>query len=119
MIKAYKIFTGDDNNTHLECGSVYDNILTGATSIRFRETSAHAVYEWHTAPAIQYVLSLTGVLEFELRNGQKFTLYPGEVLIAMDITGTGHRWQLVNDEPWKRAYITFDENAPINFIPEK
>jgi quercetin dioxygenase-like cupin family protein len=119
MIKAYKIFTGADGHTHVVEGAVLDNHLTNAQSIRFKETPAGSSYDWHTAPDIQYVISLSGTLSFEMHSGNTFTLRPGEVLIAMDTTGTGHRWQLTDKEPWRRAYVTFDENQEINFIADQ
>lgn len=118
MIKAYKIFTGKDGHTHIETGMVEENILSNASSIRFKETPARSVYDWHPAPTIQYVITLTGTLEFETWLGEKFVLRPGEILIAMDTTGTGHKWKLIDDQPWKRAYVAFDENTPINFHTE-
>lgn len=33
-----------------------------------------------------------GTLEFTTRDGETFVLRPGEVLLAADTTGTGHRW---------------------------
>lgn len=118
MLKAYKIYTGPDGHTHISKGSVSENVFHKATSIRFKETPAPAVYDWHTAPTTQYVLTLTGTLEFETHSGEKFLLKAGEVLIAMDTTGSGHRWQLVDDQPWKRAYVLFDVDTEVNFIPE-
>ena len=115
MIKAYKIFTGEDGHSHVVEGSVMDNHLTNANSIRFKETPAHSTYDWHTAPTIQYVITLTGTLEFTMHSGETFVIKPGEVLIAMDTTGSGHSWRLIDDQPWKRAYVTFDENMEMNF----
>lgn len=118
MIKAYKIFTGSDGHTHIQTGTVKENFLTNAISLRFKETPAHSVYDWHPAPVIQYVLTLTGTLEFETWLGEKFILRPGEVLVAMDTTGTGHKWRMIDDQPWKRAYVAFNESTDINFIVE-
>jgi hypothetical protein len=39
--------------------------------------------------------------------GETFIIRPGDVLIAVDHEGTGHRWQLIDDAPWRRAYIIF------------
>lgn len=118
MIKAYKIYTGQDGHTHIMSGTVTENQLFKANTIRFKETPAHSIYEWHTAPAVQYVLTLTGTLEFETFLGETFVLKPGEILIAMDITGTGHKWKLMDDDPWKRAYVAFDSDAEINFVED-
>ena len=57
-------------------------------------------------------------LEFTTLGGETFTIHPGEVLIAEDHTGSGHKWRLVNDEPWKRAYVVFKEGADTQFIPD-
>jgi quercetin dioxygenase-like cupin family protein len=53
----------------------------------------------------QYVITLSGTLEFETRRGERFTIAPGDVLVAEDTTGGGHRWRLVDDQPWRRVYV--------------
>ena len=119
MIKAYKLYTGDDNHSHFISGTVAENQLNDVVSIRFEESPPHSFYDWHNAPAEQYVISLSGMLEFETQLGEKFVLKPGEVLIALDITGTAHKWRIIGDEPWKRVYVAFDKDAAINFVPDK
>ncbi|HEX8356325.1 MAG TPA: hypothetical protein VF610_02890 [Segetibacter sp.] len=116
MIKAYKIYTGSDNHSHVQMGAVVEEALSSTISIRFKETPAYSAYDWHPAPTKQYVLSLSGTLEFETRTGERFTLHPGEVLIALDTTGSGHKWQLIDDEPWRRAYIALGSEDDINFV---
>lgn len=117
MTKAYKIYTGPDGHTHVLEGTVAENHLTEATTIRFKETPPHSTYDWHTAPTTQYVITLAGTLQFETHSGEIFILKPGEVLIAMDTTGTGHKWQLLGDDPWKRVYVAFTKDTEINFVP--
>jgi quercetin dioxygenase-like cupin family protein len=119
MIKAIKLYTGPDGHSHFITGTLVENELHKANSIRFRESPAGSSYDWHNAPTEQYVISLTGTLEFETRLGEKFILKPGEVLIALDTTGSAHRWQMIDDQPWKRAYVAFDKNDEINFIPDE
>ncbi len=118
MIKAYQLFTGDDGHSHIKTGSVAENFNTKAIFINFKETEAVSSYDWHTAPATQFVLTLTGTLEFTVFSGEKFILKAGEVLIATDTTGSGHTWQMLGDEPWKRAYVVFEEGADLGFIEE-
>lgn len=62
-------------------------------------------------------MTLSGTLAFVTRGGEKFTLHPGEVLVAEDNTGTGHRWNLVDDQPWRRGYVVLKPGAPDSFIP--
>ena len=118
MIKAYKLYTGDDNHSHFVSGTVNEGVLNHAVSVRFQETPPHSVYDWHNAPTVQYVISLCGTLEFETRPGEKFILRPGEVLIAMDTTGTAHRWRMLGDEPWRRVYVAFNPDDGFNFVPD-
>lgn len=115
MIRAYRLYTGPDGNSHVERGSVNATKLVEAQSVLFKEAPAHSSYDWHNDPIPQYVITLAGVLEFETVGGETFTLHPGEVLIAEDHTGSGHKWRLVNDEQWKRAYVVFKEGVNTQF----
>jgi quercetin dioxygenase-like cupin family protein len=119
MIKAYKIYTADDGHSHVTTGCLSETFLTQVKTLSFKETPPHSVYDWHPAPVTQYVITLAGTLEFETWTGETFIVRPGEVLIAMDTTGSGHKWKIIDDEPWKRAYIIFDAEAIINFEPDK
>jgi quercetin dioxygenase-like cupin family protein len=92
--------------------------LVDAKSIEYKETPAHSSFDWHNDPTPQYVITLAGVLEFSTVGGETFTIYPGDVLLAEDHTGSGHKWRLINDEPWKRAYVVFKEGADTQFLPD-
>lgn len=118
MIKAYQLVSGADGNSHFICGHIVESLITKAVSIHFKETSTGNFFDWHPAPTTQFVLTLTGTLEFTVFGGEKFILKPGEVLIAMDTTGSGHTWQMLGDEPWKRAYVVFEADENIGFIPD-
>jgi len=51
------------------------------------------------------VITLSGRLEFETRGGAKQVVEPGDILLAEDTSGGGHRWRLIDDQPWRRAYV--------------
>jgi quercetin dioxygenase-like cupin family protein len=119
MIKAYKLYTGEDGHSHVQTGTVTQAVLNQASSIRFQESPPHSFYDWHNAPTFQYVICLTGTLEFETFPGETFLLKPGELLIAMDTTGTAHKWKMHGDDPWRRIYVAFDESQPVNFVEDK
>jgi hypothetical protein len=40
------------------------------------------------------------------------------VLIAADTTGSGHRWRLIDDQPWHRCYVVLGPGAADLFVPE-
>jgi quercetin dioxygenase-like cupin family protein len=119
MIKAYYLSTGPDGHSHVVQGSVVYNETLPVETILYEETPPHASLDWHCAPTTQYVITLSGVLEFTTRTGETFTVHPGEVLIAMDTTGSGHKWRLINDAPWKRVYVAFKAGTKISFQPDK
>lgn len=116
MIKAYKLYTGEDGHSHVEVGTVEEHLLHPVGSIRFQESPPHTSYDWHTAPVHQYVITITGTLEFSTYTGETFILQPGEILIALDTTGSGHSWRLIDDVPWKRVYVTIRDQSEINFV---
>ena len=118
MIRAYRLYTGPDGNSHVARGSVSESKLVEAQTILFKETPAHSSLDWHNDPIPQYVITLAGVLEFTTLGGESFTIRPGDVLVAEDHTGSGHKWRLINDQPWKRAYVVFQKGANTEFVPD-
>jgi hypothetical protein len=114
VMRLIRLFTGDDGQSHFAVGEIAWHKLAGpnaisgteaAQSISFEETAAGSSFEWHNAPHRQYVLTLSGTLEFETRTGEKQMVEPGDVLLAEDVTGGGHRWRLIDDQPWRRVYV--------------
>lgn len=118
MISTYQLITGADGHSHIVKGYVQEHFTSKAISIHFKETAAGSTYSWHPAPTTQFVLTLTGSLEFAVFSGEKFVLNAGEVLIAMDTTGSGHTWKMLGNEPWKRAYIVFAEGEDVGFVAD-
>jgi quercetin dioxygenase-like cupin family protein len=116
MLRAFKFFTGSDKASHVQEGTIDLTARTDVVTIHFQESPAHSSYDWHTAPEQQYVITLTGTLEFITRDGEKFVLRPGDVLIADDTMGTGHRWRLIDDQPWRRAYVVLKAGAKDSFV---
>jgi quercetin dioxygenase-like cupin family protein len=117
MIHAYKLFTGEDGDSHVVEGNVSLSLPTDVTTISFAESPAHASFDWHNAPRVQFVITLSGTLEFTTRDGTAFTLRPGDVLVAADTTGSGHKWRLIDDQPWRRIYVGIDPGASDQFTP--
>lgn len=125
MIRCVKLYTGDDGKSYFTEGSIdlpggergdFVSGLVDVKSISFRETSQGGSFDWHTAPAHQFVLTLSGTLDFEMPDGSVVRINPGDVLWADDTIGQGHRWRLVDDQPWRRAYVIFAPDAKIPFV---
>ena len=113
-IRLIRLFTGDDGQSHFAVGEIalHKLDLVNAVSqsepaqrISFEETAAGSRLDWHNDPHPRYVITLRGRLEFETRTGAKQIVEPGDVLLAQDTTGGGHRWRLIDDQPWQRIYV--------------
>ena len=124
MIRCVRIWTGEDGNSHVEDGAIdlkggaRGDLLSGSLATRhasLQETVAGGTYDWHTAPARQLVVTLSGTLEFSTRGGQRFVLRPGDILLAEDTTGGGHTWRLLDAEPWRRVYIVLADGVSVPF----
>lgn len=105
MIRCIHLFTGKDGRSHVETIDLPTGKLQSAKAVHVEETAAHSALDWHVAPCRQYVVTLSGTLEFVTRDGETFVLKPGDILLAADTTGSGHRWRLVDDQPWRRMYV--------------
>ena len=83
--------------------------LIPCDSVRLAETEPGGVYDWHPAPRKQVVVTLTGTIEFTFGNGEVLLVKPGDVFLAADVDGRGHKWRIVGDEPWRRLYVHIDK----------
>jgi len=116
-IRAIKLYTGPDHASHVMEGVIDETDRTDVIAIHFKETPAHSSEGWHDSPEAQYVITLSGTLEFTTRGGETFVLRPGDVLLSEDQAGTGHRWRLIDDQPWRRAYVILKPDARDSFVP--
>ncbi len=118
MFHAFKLYTGPDNASHAVEGTIAEADPTDVASIHFDETPPHSALDWHNAPCRQYVITLAGTLEFTTRQGATFIVRPGDVLVAEDTAGTGHKWRLIDDQPWRRIYVILKPEARDLFVPK-
>jgi quercetin dioxygenase-like cupin family protein len=125
MIRCVRLWTGDDKNSHFEEGVIalkpgqrgdwLSDKLTVAT-VAFQETASGGAFAWHTAPVRQLVVTLSGTLDFQTRDGEHFLLHPGNILLAEDTVGSGHSWKLTDDSSWRRAYVVLQPGATVPFL---
>ena len=73
------------------------------SGIIFREVEPTYDYNFHNAPQRQYIVLLDGGIEIETSLGEKRIFKTGEVLLAEDTIGKGHRSK--NIEPRKRKSL--------------
>src|SRR6202007_3026794 len=126
-IRCVRLWTGEDGNSHFEEGLIdlapgargdWLSGKAGAASISFQETASGGPFAGHTAPVRQLVITLSGTLDFQTREGKHFVLNPGDILLAEDTTGGGHSWRLVDDEPWRRVYVILAPGVSVPFVAQ-
>jgi hypothetical protein len=127
MFKCVRLWTGEDDQSHFETGVIdlhagargdWLSVKTGAVSIAFQQTDSGGSFEWHTAPARQFVITLSGTLDFVTREDKHFTLDPSTLLLAEDTAGGGHSWRLIDGQPWRRLYVVLAPGADVCFTPD-
>jgi quercetin dioxygenase-like cupin family protein len=125
MIRCVRLWTGSDGDSHFEEGSIdlkasergdLESLVCKAEEISFRETKSGGTYAWHKDPIPRFVITLSGTLQFETRSGETFVIHPGDILLAQDNTGTGHRWKLIGEDPWRRAYVVYADGSEPQFL---
>jgi len=128
MIRCVRLWTGEDGNSLFEEGFI--DLTEGmrgdavgqpirVVGLSFQETRSGGSYEWHQDPVPRFVLTLSGTLEFEVKSGATFIIRPGDILLAQDNTGTGHKWRLIGDDPWRRAYVIYEQGTDLRFMPAR
>lgn len=77
-----------------------------AGTIIFRKVTASYDYNFHTAPARQYIILIDGVIEIETSLGDRRTFSTGEVLLVEDTTGKGHRTKNITTAIRSSIFVT-------------
>ena len=116
-MKITRLYCDKQGNTHFEdreielkdegeIGRLSDT--EAATGVIFRSTGADYDYDWHHAPARQYVVMLEGRVEVEVSDGEKRIFAPGEILLVDDTWGKGHRSRSTDGAARRSLFILLD-----------
>src|SRR5260370_17408113 len=99
MIRCVRIWTGEDQNSHFEEGSIelesgaHGDLLSSklvTAQASFQETASGGTLAWHTAPVRQLVITLSGTLDFHPPAGQHFLFKPPHPLLPPATPGPDH-----------------------------
>ena len=55
--------------------------------------------DWHPSPKRQWIIFLSGQMEFEVSDGERYLGQPGAAVLLEDTSGRGHRSRVLGDEP--------------------
>jgi hypothetical protein len=106
-VKFYRLYSGDDGQSHFEQldshrSSEFFNATRPATGLLVRNDFAPHIADWHRAPRRRWVITLSGTVDVGLGDGTSVTFGPGDVFLAEDLTGQGHK---ATPHNWVRAYV--------------
>lgn len=68
---------------------------------------------WHPSPTPQWVICLSGGMQYEAGDGAKFTLRPGTCVLTTDTKGRGHDSWNAGAEPLRLALVQIPPDAKI------
>ena len=106
---TYRMYTGDDGETHWEDVELAEapgwTAGLDTVGITFREIPAGNFVDWHPAPRRQFVIILSGRLEIGFSDGATRVFGPGDARLVEDTTGRGHTTGVHGDEPCVTATV--------------
>ena len=118
-IPAIRLLRDDEGESYFEKGTVQTDFKIQSKEFWF----ANEIDSWqigtHIAPRKQFVITLSGKLKFTTSDDLSFIVEPGIVLLAEDIDGDGHTWEMIEGhENWHRIYIPIVDEATSYFIKD-
>lgn len=115
MFQVTKIYSDSNGDSHFEdvtiplkdagdIGSLSE--MLPAKGIIFREVLPTYDYDFHNVPQRQYIILLDGEIEIETSLGDKRIFKAGEILLAEDTEGKGHKTKNLQPVKRKSLFIT-------------
>ena len=97
----FKMYTGSDNETHIEELSLADHPELGELQIvkglQIQKNEGGRFMDFHQAPNKRWLITLSGELEIGLGDGTVHKFGAGDVRLIEDVTGHGHTTRYVTD----------------------
>jgi hypothetical protein len=102
-----RMYTGEDGKSHFEeldqhQSSKFFLGRIDAQALVFKNNDNRDILGWHNAPRRQWCITLAGSVEIGIGDGTVKTFGPGDVFLAEDLSGQGHKALPKN---WVRAFI--------------
>ncbi|UUW07645.1 hypothetical protein NLG42_16215 [Flavobacterium plurextorum] len=117
-IPAYRLINNPDGTSAFEKGTIPSLKHMNTASFWYSNKTEAWEKNAHPAPRKQYVVTVKGKIRFKVSDGSTFIIEPGVVLLAEDLKGKGHSWDMVDTDVWERLYIPITENSDDLFQPE-
>ena len=97
-----RLYTGEDGQAHFEdlnvpAGETETVALQAGADMTYRRFPDGTFNDWHNAPRVQYVITLSGQMEIGIGDGTKRMFNPGDILQGEDLDGQGHTTRSVGE----------------------
>ena len=118
-MKVVRVYTGEDNESHFEDVDIpWDSDssmgqlsrLIRGSGVIFRHVEGNYDLDFHIAPRRQFVVNLVGSVDITVGDGTTRRIGSGEILLAEDTTGRGHKSRAVNDDDRTCLFIPIDSD---------
>lgn len=115
-IKIMRLVTGDDGHSYLKKDTI--ELLPSKVGVASDEIKVKTVVfgnagtgsqAFHNAPRPLYIIILSGIMQIETSKGDKHDFKAGEILLAEDLTGIGHKTRSLNDIPVSYLSMSIDK----------
>jgi quercetin dioxygenase-like cupin family protein len=109
-VAFYRIYTGEDGKSHFEDLEYPEPVpeLQQVAGISWRYFEPHRVVDFHTVSRRMYFITLSGGAEITCSDGEKRRVGPGDLTLVEDLTGAGHRTEMIGDGPRICLVITLE-----------
>lgn len=74
-------------------------------SLQFRENKKDYDWDFHNAPARQFIVLLDGKIEITVSSGESRTFAAGDILLVEDTEGKGHKTRNIRKQVRKSLFI--------------
>jgi hypothetical protein len=114
QIEYVRLFVDDQGASHMEKNLKVDfemkdfappapaigvSALQPASGCAFLSVPAGYIGDMHPSPKRQWVVFVSGQMEFETSDGDRFLGRPGSLVLLEDTSGVGHRSTVSRDAP--------------------
>ena len=125
-MKVVRVYAGDDGESHFEDVDIavrsqggigrLSKLIRGP-GVMFREVDGDYDLDFHTAPRRQFVVNLRGAVDITVGSavggGETRRLESGDILLAEDTTGNGHKSRAVDGRPRTCLFVPIDGDVTL------
>ena len=121
-MKIIRVFADDDGESHFEDVDIevsseggigrLSSLIPGP-GVMFREVDGTYDLDFHTAPRRQFVVNLRGSVDITVGSGETRRLESGDILLAEDTTGHGHKSRAVDGQPRTCLFVPIDADVTL------